>query len=223
MIIKPRWRWASYSRYCKVLVSLLLAWTVFDLINVRRSFASDAATMTPSFGNQKIFIASLHWTSEIVLRSHWAPAVTELARHIGTDKVFISIYESGSFDDTKGALQDLWEDLERAGIPNKIVLDEATHKDEVEKPPADTGWIQMPRTQTYRQNWTDWFTLEKGTWVPRRIPYLARLRNLVMEPLYELKQQGQIFDKVLWLNDVVFEVSSTVATKGSPTREHAHD
>jgi len=207
MIIKPRWRRASYSRYCKVLLSLFLVWTILDIISVRRSFADNAAMIVPSFTNQSIFIASLHWTSEIVLRSHWAPTVTELATQIGTDKVFVSIYESGSFDDTKGALKNLWEDLELAGIPNKIILDEATHKDEVEKPPTETGWIQMPQTQTYRQNWTDWFTLDEGTWVPRRIPYLARLRNLVMEPLYELKQQGQVFDKVLWLNDVVFEVS----------------
>ena len=38
----------------------------------------------------------------------------------------------------------------------------------------------------------------------RRIPYLARLRNLVMEPLFEMKKSGQTVDKILFLNDVVF-------------------
>ena len=43
---------------------------------------------------------------------------------------------------------------------------------------------------------------DKG-WFPRRISYLAQLRNLVLEPLYHSSHR---FDKVLFLNDVIFSV-----------------
>ena len=46
---------------------------------------------------------------------------------------------------------------------------------------------------------------ERG-WELRRIPYLAELRNRVMEPLLK-EARGVKFDKVLWINDVVFTVS----------------
>lgn len=206
MLVRPRWRRLAFSRATRILALLLLLWTAFDVVSVRRNLSREAALEPPPFKDEKMFIASIHWTDEAVLRNHWAPAVAQLARDIGSDNVFVSIQESGSLDATKEVLQILDTDLEMSGIRRKIVLDETTHKDEVEKPLAEFGWIQMPAQHSYRQNWTDWFTLEKGTWVPRRIPYLARLRNLALQPLYELQQAGEKFDKVLWLNDVVFDV-----------------
>lgn len=205
MLLRLRWRKLAFGRFGKAFMLILLLWTVYDIFSVHRSCAREAAKDLPAL-DQKIFIASIHWTDEIMLRSHWAAALMELAKAIGPSNVFVSIYESGSFDNTKDMLQTLNADLELAGIPHKVVLDDTTHKDEAERPPADTGWIQMPSTQSYRENWTGSFSLEKGTWVPRRIPYLARLRNLAMEPLYELQQEGEMFSKVLWLNDVVFNV-----------------
>jgi hypothetical protein len=209
MLIRPRWRRVALSRFAKTLALVLAIWTLVDVFTVRRNLAREAAKEVPPFRNdEKIFVASIHWTDEAVLRSNWAPAVAELARTIGPENVFVSIYESGSFDQTKEVLQLLDEDLEQSKIPRKIILDETTHKDEVEKPPAETGWLRMPKTMEYRQNWTGWFTLEKGTWVPRRIPYLADLRNRVMEPLQEMRrEEGKVFERVLWLNDVVFTVS----------------
>ncbi|KAK4543364.1 hypothetical protein LTR36_005507 [Oleoguttula mirabilis] len=217
MLVRPRWRRLAFNRATKILAFFLAFWTVLDVVNVRRHLLREAQVVTTPFSNQKIFIASIHWTDEAVLRSHWAPAVAELARAIGSENVYVSIYESGSLDATKDVLQILDTDLEMSGIRRKIVLDETTHKDEIGKPPAESGWIQMPSDHSYRQNWTDWFTLEKDTWVPRRIPYLARSRNLVMQPLYELQQSGERFDKVLWLNDVVFDtddVRRLLATRG---------
>lgn len=208
MLVRPRWRRIASNRLTKVFFLLLALWTIVEALSIRRNLTREAATEVPAFGNKKIFIASIHWTDEAVLRSHWAPTVAELARTIGPENVYVSIYESGSFDNTKEVLQILDTDLEISGIRRKIVLDDATHKDEVEKPHADTGWVQMSVDKQYRQNWTDWFTLEKETWVPRRIPYLARLRNLAMQPLYELQQSGETFDRILWLNDVVFSVGT---------------
>jgi hypothetical protein len=45
----------------------------------------------------------------------------------------------------------------------------------------------------------------------RRIPYLARMRNKVLEPL----ENGNVtFDRVLFLNDVVFSVCWSEAMWG---------
>lgn len=73
-----------------------------------------------------------------------------------------------------------------------IVLDETTHAEQLAKPPAPTGWIDTPR----------------GKRELRRIPYLSGLRNRSLKPLAEVALNGVTFDKVLFLNDVVFTVPS---------------
>lgn len=77
-------------------------------------------------------------------------------------------------------------------MQRSIEILETTHKDEIGRPPGpyDEGWI-----------WTS-----RGRKELRRIPYLARIRNQVMEKLKQLAessngQKGQTFDKILWLND----------------------
>jgi hypothetical protein len=83
-------------------------------------------------------------------------------REINVENIYISIYESGSWDDSKGALRELDFELERLGVPKIIMLDETTHIDEIGKPPAASGWIDTLR----------------GKKELRRIPYLSKLRNL---------------------------------------------
>ena len=190
---------SSLYRVTRVVILLTLLWSFIDAIYVHRRY-SQPTHDPPRLGHEKIYIASIHWTNEAILRSHWIKAVIELAKDIGPDNVFISIQESGSLDDSKGALRMLDLELEAAGIPKRIILDPTTHLDEISKSPAETGWI-----------WTSREKLEL-----RRIPYLARLRNLVMEPLYEMQREGQKFDKILFLNDVVFtsmDVRSLLSTR----------
>ena len=206
MLFRPRLRHAGCYRLLRLLLPVVLIWTAVETYSIRQHLAKEAARPVSPLGGEKVFIASIHWNDEHVLRSHWAPAVAKLARDIGPGNVFVSIYESGSFDDTKGVLELLKADLDQSVIGHRVILDETTHKDEVERAPAESGWIQMPIQKSFRENWTEWFTLDKGAWVPRRIPYLARLRNLVMEPLYEMQKEGRKFDRVLWLNDIVFDV-----------------
>jgi hypothetical protein len=81
------------------------------------------------------------------------------------------------------------------GVERWIKLDKITHKDEIERAPAadESGWI-----------WTS-----RGKNELRRIPYLSRLRNEVMSVMTKLATRDDhkvVFDKVLWLNDVVFSV-----------------
>jgi len=109
--------------------------------------------------------------------------------YFGADNVYVSIYESGSWDNTKDALRELDRDLESLRVRRTITLAQSTHKEEIQKP-FTNGWIHTPR----------------GTKELRRIPYLAKLRNLALKPLNALALEGIKFNKVLFLNDVVFTV-----------------
>jgi hypothetical protein len=156
--------------------------------------ASTTSTTTPNQVKEKVFIASIHWNNEQILRSHWVPALLDLVAHLGKENVYVSVQESGSWDDSKGALRELDEALGKAGVRRRIILDETTHADEIGKTPAapadEDGWIRTSR----------------GVEELRRVPYLARLRNLVLEPMEELASTGEAFDRVLFVNDVVFTV-----------------
>jgi hypothetical protein len=140
--------------------------------------------------SERVYIASIHWNNEQTLRSHWNDAVIALANALGRENVFITIYESGSWDDSKGALRELDMALAAHNIRRNITLSETTHLDEISVMEKGSGWIDTPR----------------GRRELRRIPYLSRLRNWALRPLQELARQGEQFDKVLFLNDVVFNV-----------------
>ncbi|KAK4630949.1 hypothetical protein CLAFUR4_02896 [Fulvia fulva] len=187
-------------RILNVLGIVATVWTVVEVLYVRTALVRESSVTPPALGDERIFIASIHWTNEAILRAHWNKAVVELANSIGPSNVYVSVYESGSMDDTKGALRDLDKDLGLAKIPRTIVLDATTHQHEISKTPSETGWIRTPGGQ-----------LEL-----RRIPYLARLRNIAMEPLAKLGEKGIKFDKILFLNDVVFnteDVRTLLATR----------
>jgi hypothetical protein len=127
--------------------------------------------------------------NEAILRSHWVPALVALVQDIGKENVYVSVLESGSWDDSKGALTELETQLTALNIPHQILLENTTHEDEINAEPGPEGWIRTPQGKTEL----------------RRIPYLARLRNRVMQPFYNMsRQQSRKFDKILWLNDVVF-------------------
>lgn len=162
-----------------------------DLISLagarRRAHHNEVADSIPG---QRIFIASIHWNNEAILRSHWNRAVLRLVDHFGAHNVYISILESGSWDDSKGALRWLDGELGRLGVQRTIILDETTHADEIAATPGSSGWIDTAR----------------GKKELRRIPYLSRLRNRSLEPLDKLAEEGIRFDRVLFLNDVVFNV-----------------
>jgi Cryptococcal mannosyltransferase 1 len=77
----------------------------------------------------KIFISSTHWNDEDDLRSRWIPAVLDLVKCFGVEDVYLSVYESGSWDDSKGALRSLDKELGALGARRTVVLDETTHGD----------------------------------------------------------------------------------------------
>ena len=117
----------------------------------------------------------------------------DLVDYFGVENVYVSVYESGSWDDSKGALRALDNDLEKKGVQRTVTLNDTTHADELKQPATD-GWIQTPR----------------GKKELRRIPYLSKLRNLALEPLDQFGDRTK-FDKVLFLNDVVFTVGVLIS------------
>ena len=144
---------------------------------------------------ERVYIASMHWNNENIIRSRWSAAVLDLVAYFGADNVYVSIIESGSWDDTKGALRDLDAELEKVGVERNIEMFDRTHEDEIQRIPEahEEGWI-----------WTS-----RGRKELRRIPFLAGIRNQVMAELKQLAERTngkgrRSFDKILWLNDVIF-------------------
>lgn len=189
-------RRATRMRYMRATLVLLLLFFFVDLVSLSWILSRQPSPLTPHSSQpvKRVYIASIHWNNEIVLRSNWNKAVLDLAKHLGPENIYISIYESGSWDDSKGALRLLDAELGQLGVPRTIILDETTHADELAKQPASSGWIDTPRSKKEL----------------RRIPYLSRLRNSSLKPLVELAANGTTFDKILYLNDVVFTVCSAV-------------
>ncbi|KAL5120359.1 hypothetical protein ACEQ8H_001649 [Pleosporales sp. CAS-2024a] len=173
---------------------LLAIYDVHQILQCQAAIVIEADAPPPT--SERIYIASIHWNSENILRNHWNNAVVELAHALGKENVYVAVYESGSWDHSKSALRELDEKLGAFDVPRNITLSDTTHADElsVTNDKKTAGWIYTSR----------------GRKELRRIPYLSRLRNWSLEPLLELSRKGQKFDKVLFLNDVVFSTKDVL-------------
>lgn len=177
-------------RYFLIALILVFVFAFAEVSGVHSALSREYLEDPHGTARQRIFIAGIHWNSEIILREHWIPALVALTQELGSENIFVSIHGSAAFDDTIGALQLLDTLLEEAGVARRIILDERTHLEQISLPPDVNGWIETPN----------------GTTALRRIPYLARIRNTVMEPLYEMQNIAPAYDRVVFLNDVVFKV-----------------
>ncbi|KAJ5919741.1 hypothetical protein N7454_009576 [Penicillium verhagenii] len=176
------------SRLLRIFLFVFFAWNLIELyVIIQRISEVDLIYRDQPRRKERIYIAGVNWNNEPILRSHWNQALLNLAWKLGPDNIYVSIYESGSYDNTKGALMELDLELERLQVPRTIILSPVTHEDEMAATPGE-GWVQTP----------------KGDMELRRIPYLSRTRNMSLKPLEELAKQGVTFDKILFLNDVVF-------------------
>ena len=177
--------------FVQVFALIVLLWSTAEVFLIRRGLIN-ADTVQPATTrrHERIYIASIHWNNEQILRNYWNDAILQLAETFGPENIYLSVFESGSWDDTKGALYELDRSLDSLGVARNITVSEITHDDEILAPPTKYGWIDTPR----------------GSRELRRIPYLARLRNLSLQPLYTLLAEGIIFERILFLNDVIFQV-----------------
>ncbi|KAL9946072.1 hypothetical protein D7B24_000158 [Verticillium nonalfalfae] len=145
--------------------------------------------------HERVYIAALHYNDAPLLRQQWNPALLALVERLGRANVFVNVHESGSWDDTKAALAELDAELEVRGVPRSVITSNVTHQDELEanRPAQGAG---LPE---------GWIVPSKGAKPEmRRIPFLANLRNSALRDLDDLHEKGFKFDKVLFLNDVLF-------------------
>ncbi|KJZ78381.1 hypothetical protein HIM_02419 [Hirsutella minnesotensis 3608] len=177
----------------------LLIFALVNLLDVLRihghlSGGDTGRVRRASRPRERVYIASMHFNNGDILRHHWNKAVLDLTREFGPDNVFVSIFESGSWDDSKEVLRELDRELERRGVPHRVEVSDVTHRDELARPEKGEGWVDTARNKREL----------------RRIPYLARLRNKTIQDLLDLHEKGVTFDKVLFLNDVVFTVEDVL-------------
>lgn len=193
-MFRTSFRRSKRSTYLRVVFLLIFLLCIIDLVSILSIYMRQLPPPKPQSSREKerIYIASIHWNNEAVLRSKWIEAVVDTVKLLGPENSYVSVYESGSWDDSKGALRVLNATLDTTGVQRSIVLDDNTHLDEIAKIPGPSGWIDTPR----------------GKRELRRIPYLSKLRNISLKPLADLALRGIKFDKILFLNDVVFTVGT---------------
>ncbi|KAL6353097.1 hypothetical protein LRP88_13585 [Fusarium phalaenopsidis] len=166
----------------RLLLFAFVTWTLFDTL------------LNPV----RVYIASLHWNNERTLRDSWNQGLLDLVSVLGPSNVFVSLYESGSRDGSKDAVGELDKTLEVMGVPRNITLDKTTHADAMVSPPREPG--------------NGWAETQRGKIELRRISYLARLRNISLQPLRAMARNGIEFDYVLFLGDVVPDMLALLNT-----------
>ncbi|SJX62153.1 uncharacterized protein SRS1_13001 [Sporisorium reilianum f. sp. reilianum] len=112
---------------------------------------------------------------------YYLAALQQLVQQLGVYSTYVSIYESHSTDRTKPMLTALDHDLSNLGVQHRIRMDDAQTK------------------------------VGLGQHRNGRIEFLAYVRNVALEPLQQLWDQGQRFTHVLWINDVFFKPHDLVA------------
>ncbi|EAW13653.1 glycosyltransferase family 69 protein [Aspergillus clavatus NRRL 1] len=127
--------------------------------------------------NETVYIAAILYdrTGDLA-GGQWGAALTTLIHLLGEDNVFLSLYENNSGSKGEAALQSL---SHRIPCNKSIVIDQ------------HTPFTTFPHT-----------TLPNGESRIKRIDYLAALRNRALDPL---TNHTTHFDKLLYLNDVLFD------------------
>jgi len=184
------------GKFKHLILIIFCLWHLYDFLIITLSFNCDVKSTNNIPSRQdglRVYIAGQFWNGADLIKTRWSPQIIDLVRYFGQDNVYISIYGSASFDGAEEALKALKNDLLDRRIQHTIIQDPETHAEAVERESRGQGWL----------------TLSNGERVLRRIPYLANIRNKVMEPLKTLEKQGILFDVVLFAGDVEFTVSSS--------------
>lgn len=144
-----------------------------------------------------VYIASVQYNSEDTLRTHWVPSLLQLVKELQIANIttYVSIYENHSLDGTKHVLSELALTLKNLNIDHTIYLDTEARATVIEKTiSSQNGWLKTLYGKEMR-----------------RIVYLAGVRNRALKPLHALKKQGVEFDKLLFLNDVIYSAKDAIA------------
>lgn len=128
--------------------------------------------------NEKIFIAaSIYDKSGHLADGAWGKALLNLIDILGNTNVFLSIYENDAGEKAQEALSKL---KDRVQCPSEVVFE------------RHVSMKTIPSVM-----------LPDGSERTKRIAYLANIRNRALRPLD--KPSDVKYDKLLFLNDVVFD------------------
>jgi hypothetical protein len=128
--------------------------------------------------NQKVFIAaSVYDKDGRLVDGAWGHAILNLIDMLGSDNVFLSIYENDGDIEAQSALK---------RFESKV--------------PCPHSLIFEPH---FPLNNLSHITLPDGSKRIKRVAYLAEVRNKALQPLSESSTEK--YDKILFLNDVVFD------------------
>ncbi|KXH67357.1 hypothetical protein CSAL01_10696, partial [Colletotrichum salicis] len=96
------------SRTFRNIALLLTLYILLDALRYQRRITS-APRHDPTRPRraERVYIAGMHYNDASLVRTHWNKAVLDLVEALGRDNVYVSVYESGSWDDTKAALREL--------------------------------------------------------------------------------------------------------------------
>jgi hypothetical protein len=92
---------------------------------------------------ERVYISVLIWNNEDLMRSRCISDLLDMVRVLGRDNVFNSVYDSGSWDNSKCALTELDLLLENYGVERNINLSNTTHLDEMAV--LDVAFTVRPR------------------------------------------------------------------------------
>ena len=179
----------------RLCIAALITVALMDLFRERsraRPPSSPKASAQDLSHIKSVYIASIQYNSEGILTAGWISSLLQLIEELQAVNitVYVSVYESGSGDGTKTALSGLKDSLKTLGIDHEIRLDIETHALAIEKSLSSSrGFLHTLYGKELR-----------------RIVYLADVRNRALKPLEALSKAGVKFDKLLYLNDVVFSV-----------------
>jgi Cryptococcal mannosyltransferase 1 len=171
-----------FSRVCRPLYILLflLAFLAWQTI-FNVPYADSKAPKFEVNKEETVFVAA-NIIDGALVRGAWGDTVVELVKAIGVERVYVSIY-GGPTD----ALKELDGRLEEVGLTNgnrKIVSEEVI--------PVDVEAIGKTK-------------LPSGQERVERISFLAEVRNMALRQV-----EGRRWDKVLFINDVFFEVDGAL-------------
>uniref|UniRef100_A0A060T787 ARAD1B17754p n=1 Tax=Blastobotrys adeninivorans TaxID=409370 RepID=A0A060T787_BLAAD len=142
--------------------------------------------------NEKIFLAaSIYDDSGTLASGQWGKSILDLIDLLGEDNVFLSIYENNSGRKGSYALRHF---RDRVNCTKSIVYESKIDEDMIPHTMYETG----PEL--------------------KRISYLAEVRNRALEPLSYL---NQTYDKVLIVNDVIFDAKDAVNLLFSTNHDQA--
>ncbi|KAI9171510.1 glycosyltransferase family protein [Paramyrothecium foliicola] len=190
----------------RVVLLLALVLLVDSLILLARRPAATPAleprlNESPPITYRNVFIASVHTDTAPLLHRSWSNDLLSLVDRLGPDNVYVSIVEFASRDATRTKLRQLQGRLDKSGVPNTVRHGTSGWQltDELRSKPKPgqhrPGWIWQPDGTRAEMRW---------------IPRLALARNQAMEPLAALAARGKVFDRVLWVDDVVFTAQDAI-------------